>query len=70
MIAKERECAVFAREIEDFAAVGTAIDEIAEEDDAVVFGEPKFVEELGKFLMAAVDVADGDEASVHAVQKC
>ena len=61
---------VGAGEVDDLGAVGAAIDEIAEEDEAVVFGEFESREQFGEFGVAAMDVADGDESPVHAAEKC
>jgi len=66
VIAEQGEGAVLAGEVDDFATVGAAVDQITEQNQAIVAAERELLEQLGKFLMAAVNVADGDDASVHA----
>jgi len=58
------------REVDRLAAVGAAVDQIPEKDEPVVAGGGKLLEQIGEFGVAAVDVADGNEPSVHAVGKC
>jgi hypothetical protein len=67
MVAEERDRAVGAGELDHAMAVGPTVHEITQENEPVVRLELKERKEFGKFLVAAVDVADGDEASVHAV---
>ena len=59
--------AVGAGVIDHARAVGPTVHEITQENEPIVRLELKERKEFGKFLVAAVDVADGDEASVHAV---
>ncbi len=66
VIAEEGEGAVLEREIDDAVAVRAAVHEVADQDEAVLGGEGQALEQFGKFLVAAVDVADGDDASDHA----
>ena len=67
VIAEEGEVGVLAGERNHLGAVGAAVDEISEEDDAVVAFELEFLEQIFEFAMATVDIADGDEASSHRV---
>jgi len=57
-----------ARQVEDAAAVGASIHEVAQEHQPVLALQVKAVEELGELKVAAVDVPDGDEAAVHEVR--
>ena len=43
-------------------AVGPAVDEVAEEDEAVVLVGAEFVEQIQEFGVAAVNVADDNDA--------
>ena len=70
MVTEEGDRAVFAGEVDDGGAVGPTVHEVAEQHEPVFGLEIEEAEELGKFFLAAVDVADGDEASVHALEKC
>ena len=59
-----------AGQFEDPRGVGTAVYQIAQQDQAIIGLEVDETEQFGEFFVAAVDVADGDEASVHALGKC
>ncbi len=63
VVAEQAAGAGGAGKIDHEARVGTAVDEVAEEDEAVATPERQLVEEFGEFGGAAVNVADGDEAS-------
>lgn len=70
MVTEQRQGPAFAGEVDDFAAIGTAIDEVSEQDETVVLGEFEASKQLGEFEVAAMDVADGDKSSVHTAEKC
>ena len=70
VIAEQANGAMRPCEIDDLGAVGAAIDEIAEEHEAVIRRRVDEREQLSQFGVAAMDVADGDESPVHAVEKC
>jgi len=53
------------REIDDLVAIGTPVDQIAEKDQLIVFRQLEPFEEIREFLMATVDIADGNDTSVH-----
>ena len=59
-----------AQVTQHFHRLRTAVDEVAEQDKPVFGLKVEETEELGKFFVAAVDVADGDESPVHAAEKC
>jgi hypothetical protein len=65
VIAEEGKRTVGAGEVDDLAAVRAAVDEVADEDELVVGLKLEALEQLGKFGVAAVDVADGDDTSLH-----
>jgi hypothetical protein len=56
-------------EVDDAGAVGAAIHEVAEQNEAVVGGKGESVEQFGEFKVTSVDVADGDKATVHAFDR-
>lgn len=70
MVAEQRQGPAFAGEVDDFAAIGTAIDEVSEQDETVVLGEFEASKQLGEFEVAAMDVSDGDKSPVHTAEKC
>lgn len=72
VVAEKREGAVLDGEVDDAGAVGAAVDKVAEQDEAVFGNEGEAVEKFGEFEVTPVDVADGDDATVHAccVEKC
>lgn len=55
-------------EVDDFATIGPAVDQIADEDQTVVFGEGEAVKQLGELLVTTMDVADCDDTSVHSFE--
>jgi len=65
VVAEQGDGTVGAREVDDGAAVGASIDQVAEQDEAIGPGEFETAEELGEFFVATVDVADGNDASLH-----
>jgi hypothetical protein len=65
MVAEKRDGVGGPGQIDDLDAVGAAIDQIAQENETVILGQGEAVQEFRKFGMAAVNVSDGDEASVH-----
>jgi hypothetical protein len=70
MIAQQRAGARGAGEIKHFAAIGPAIDQIAEKNHAVLGQGSDQRKQFREFEMASVNVADGDESPVHAAEKC
>lgn len=66
VITEQRKVRVFAGEGDDGGAVGAAVDEIAEQNDAVVALRREFPEEILELAVTSVDVADGDESAFHA----
>lgn len=70
VVAEERDSVVLAGEVEDFATVGAAVDQVTDEHEAIGSFEFEAGEQLGEFGVATVDVADGDESPVHAAEKC
>ena len=68
MVAEHGEGVVAQGEVDDPGAVRAAIDEIADENEAIIGREGETVEEFGEFLVTSVDVADGDNATVHACE--
>ena len=65
MIAQKRRGAVLPRQIDYLAAIGAAVDQIAQQNEPVLALQIQFGEELRKFPMAAMDVSNGDKASSH-----
>ncbi len=65
VVPEQRNRLVLARKVDHAAAIGPAVDEVAKQDEPVVALESEPFEHFGEFQMASVDVADGDEASVH-----
>ena len=66
VVAEEGDGAVPEGEVDDLVAVGAAVDEVADEDEAVVGGDREAIKQFGEFEVAAVDVSDGDDAACHA----
>lgn len=66
VISEEGEGAVLDREVNDARAVGAAIHQVADEDELIFRGEGDALQKLGEFEVTPVDVADGDDATVHA----
>jgi hypothetical protein len=66
VIAQQGDGPMPAREIDDLAAVGAAVHQIAEQNEPVALFQMQTVEQFGEFLMTTVDVTDGDKSSVHA----
>lgn len=66
VVAQERRMGVFPGESDHLGAVGAAIDQVAEKDDAIVVFEVQLVQEVLQFPVAAVNVTDGDESAFHA----
>jgi hypothetical protein len=69
VVTQKRNGAVLPGEVDDFATIGAAVDQVANEDQTVVLGESEPFEQLGELLMTPVDVADGDDSTVHSC-KC
>jgi hypothetical protein len=65
VVAEQGKSAIGPGEIEDLETVGTAVDQITKEDELVVLGESEALKQVGELLVAAMDVADGDDTSVH-----
>lgn len=65
MIAENRNGPVLARKVDDFATVRSAVHEIADEDQSIVAGRIDQGEQLSEFLVAAVNVADGNDTWIH-----
>jgi hypothetical protein len=65
VVTQDGEGVVLAGEVDHASTVGASVNEVAEEEEPVVAGGGEAGEEVGKLGVAAVDVADSDEASVH-----
>ena len=63
MVAQQAEGVAGAGQIKYQAAVGPAVDQVAEQDEAVAALQLQLVEKFGEFDGATVNVADSDEAS-------
>jgi hypothetical protein len=63
VVAQQAERAAGAGEVEDEAGVGAAVDEVAEQNEAVAALQLQLVEEFGEFDGTTVNIPDGDEAS-------
>ena len=70
MVAEQRHCAIGTGEVDDLAAVGAAVDKVAQQHDAVILCERELREQLRELDVTTVNVADGDESPVHAAEKC
>jgi len=66
VVAEQRGGGVLASQLHDLAAVGAAVDQVTEEDEAVVLFQVELVEEVLEFLVAPVDVTNRNEAPLHA----
>ena len=70
MVAEQGDGGAVAGEADDAVAVRAAVDEVAEQHDPVVLAQVELVEQVFEFAVAAVNVADGDEASGHVPGFC
>ena len=60
VVAQEADRVVRLREVDDRIAVGPAVDEVAKQDEPVAFLKLELLQQVGEFLMAAVDVPNRD----------
>ena len=67
VVPEQREPGVQAGQGDDLGTVGAAVDQIAEQDDPVVSGQLELLKQLLEFAVAAVDVPDGNEATLHEI---
>ena len=65
VVAQQRGRGVLPGQLDHLAAVRSATDEVAEENETVVLLLVELVEQVGKFLVAPVDVTDSDESAAH-----
>jgi hypothetical protein len=56
---------VFPRQSDDAGTVGTSIDEIAQQDEPVMFGQGKLVQQILKLARASVNIPNGNNAPLH-----
>jgi hypothetical protein len=67
VVAEQADCVVLLREVDNRVAIGPAVYQIAEENKAVTLLQLEQLEQLSEFLIAAVDVADGDYSFITQV---
>ena len=65
MVAEERGGPDRLGEVDHLRAVGPPVHQVPQEHDPVLGLQLELVEQLEEFIVASVDVADGDEASGH-----
>ena len=55
----------FSRESDHLGAIGAAIDEVAEQDNAIVLFEVQLVQQVLEFTVTSMNVPNGDESAFH-----
>ena len=64
-IGQQRPSPGLPRQVDHLAAVRTAVDQIAQQNEPVLPLQMEFVEQIGELPVAAMDVSNGDKASGH-----
>ena len=70
VVAQQGDGPDLAGQVEHLAAVRPAVDQVAQQHHPVILPELQAIDQFGEFEVTPVNIADGDETSVHAARFC